>query len=270
MFPLVERLREAPCRAWSCSKSGREVWIVETGVGPMKTQRVLDWLSSRKQILGNREQGTGNREQGTGNREQEAGNRSPLPVPCSLFPVPWIMAGFAGALQADVRVGDVVVAQEVVDFEGNRWPTSWPGLAALPGGRPLTLPARTCCQAGRLLTSPRLIGDPDEKHRLGQMHRAQAVDMESATVARFCHERGIPFGCVRSISDHVETRLSPHLVSLLSHGQVSIPRLAATLVCHPSTIGSLLTLARNTRLASLALAEKLAGLLLSPCHPATL
>ena len=167
------------------------------------------------------------------------------------------MAGFAGSLHADVRVGDVLVAQEILDLEGNRWPTSWPGHTTLAGGPSLTLPARP----DRLLTSPRLIGDPEEKRRLGQTHSAQAVDMESATVARFCHERGIPFGCVRSISDNVDTLLAPQLVSLLSQSQVSIPRLAATLARHPGMIGSLITLARNSRLASLALAKKLMGLL---------
>ena len=85
--------------------------------------------------------------------------------------------------------------------------------------------------------------------------------MESATVARFCQERGMPFGCVRAISDNVDTCLSPHLVSLLGTGQVSIPRLIATLVMHPSVIGSLLKLAKDTRLAALALAAALVKML---------
>ncbi len=222
LFLGQERLRKAPCRAWSCSKSGRSLWIVETGVGPAKTQGVLDWLI-------------------------RAGSVSDGPLG------PLIMAGFAGSLQADVCVGDIVIAQEIVDLDGYCWPTSWPSLT-LPAR---TLPART----GRVLTAPRLIGDPDEKRRLGQTHHAQAVDMESATVARFCHEHSIPFGCVRSISDNMDTFLPAHLVSLLSQGQVSVPRLLATLAWHPGTIGSLMKLARNTRLAANALAKTLAELL---------
>ncbi len=162
-------------------------------------------------------------------------------------------AGFAGSLTAEIRVGDVFVATDVVDLEGNRWLPGWPGPAADI--------ASTGCTAGRLITTPRLIGDPEEKGRLKVKHAAQAVDMEAATVAEFCRSRGVSFGCVRSISDNVDTCLSPHLVSLLGTGQVSIPRLLATLVLHPSVLGSLLTLARDTRWASRSLAEALMKLL---------
>ena len=55
---------------------------------------------------------------------------------------------------------------------------------------------------------------------------------------------------MRSISDNMDTFLPAHLVSLLSQGQVSVPRLAGDLGIHPGTIGSLMKLARNTRLAS--------------------
>jgi nucleoside phosphorylase len=218
-FPAQQRCPQAPCRAWFCDQSTQSYLLMEIGVGPAKTQRALDWLQTQWQ--------------GTAAR-----------------PPFLVMAGFAGSLTANLRIGDVFLATEIVDAVGNHWPTTWPGQKVSFSG-----------MAGRLVTTPRLIGDATEKTRLGEKHAAQAVDMEAATVANFCQAQGVSFGCVRSISDNIDTCLSPHLVSLLGNGQVSIPRLIATLVLHPTVIGPLLKLARDTRLAAATLAEALAKLL---------
>src|SRR5262249_39789979 len=59
-----------------------------------------------------------------------------------------IAAGFAGALAADLRVGDVVVATEVADTNRHCWPTQWP--------LEIAEPARSGVRLGRLLTSSRI------------------------------------------------------------------------------------------------------------------
>ncbi|MCS6849819.1 MAG: hypothetical protein NZ700_01460, partial [Gemmataceae bacterium] len=54
-------------------------------------------------------------------------------------PLAWVVsAGFAGALCPQLRVGDIVVAREVVDTNGRRWPTTWRpgGPPPPPGGAP--------------------------------------------------------------------------------------------------------------------------------------
>lgn len=160
------------------------------------------------------------------------------------------MAGYAGGLSAKLAVGDVVAASEIVDLDNNAWKTTWPGI--VPGG----------VQSVRLLTSPRLIGCPEEKRRLADAWQADAVDMEAAVVARFCAERNIPFGCVRALSDAAQHALSPQLVALLSGGQVSIARVLFALARRPRLLGELLTLARHTRLATERLTNVLAELLL--------
>ena len=223
---------------------------MEIGVGPEKTKRALDWLASRWEVP-----------------KLVIPGLSSIPLTSSLRfsqrPPFLVMAGFAGALSSALRVGDIFLASDVVDMDGNvvdmdgnRWPMTSPHN-----------PSNDHVRHGRLLTSPRMIGDPAEKRRLHEAHAAQAVDMEAATVARFCHEHGVPFGCVRAISDNVDTALSPHLVSLLGTGQVSISRLLATLVRHPTVIASLLKLARDTRLAALALSAALARMLFDDKEP---
>ncbi|MGH7169420.1 MAG: hypothetical protein ACRELG_03985, partial [Gemmataceae bacterium] len=103
---------------------------------------------------------------------------------------------------------------------------------------------------GRVLTVAKLVSDPREKERLGQQHQAVAVDMESAAAARLCQEHHVSFACLRVISDDQNTALSPHLVESLRHGCVSVPRLAAAVVRHPSLVAELWCLAGNTRRAS--------------------
>ena len=147
--------------------------------------------------------------------------------------------GFSGALQADLSVGALVLATEIVDGEGNCWPALHP-----------THFTTHTIALGRLVTMPDPIGDPIEKQRLGRQYQALAVDMESAVAARICHERHIPFACVRAVSDDCETALSPHLVALLRRGRVSAMRLAALVVRHPSALVELERLARHTRTAA--------------------
>ena len=79
-----------------------------------------------------------------------------------------------------------------------------PGPAHLPEGQ-----WRPPLHRARLLTTGQLIGNPEDKRSLGRKHEAAAVDMESATVARMCSRKGVPFGCVRVISDRADTPLSP-------------------------------------------------------------
>ena len=74
---------------------------------------------------------------------------------------------------------------------------------------------------------PRLVATAEEKAALGMKYGAMAVDMEAATVARFCQRHGVPFGSVRAISDDMRTTLSPQLATLLQAGRPSLPRVLA-------------------------------------------
>ncbi len=224
-FRSRRRIGSAPCRAWFCGRSWLTVLLAETGLGPRAMSNALHWL------LG-----------------------EPLSSQRRYRPQMVLSVGFSGALQDSYRVGDVILATEVADGDGNCWPANWPN-RELPSTRRLPL------HFGRLLTMPRLIGDPAEKLSLGQQHQAAAVDMETAVVARLCSERGVPFGCIRAVSDDLHTSLSPRLVSLLDDGRVSASRLLAAVVRRPRLVGELWRLARHTRLAAEQLGKALAELL---------
>jgi adenosylhomocysteine nucleosidase len=219
------RFPGAPGQARFCGPAGQTVLVAETGVGTRRTGDFLDWLLGRP-LLG-------------------SGAYRPRLV---------LSAGFGGALDGRLRVGDLVLATEVVDAEGRCRPTTWPG--ALPAGV-----GRPTLHRGRLLTAPGLLADPGEKRALGERHRALAVDMESAAVAERCTREGVPFGCLRAVSDDIHTALSPRLVSLLAGGRVAPLRLFAGLVRSPGLAGELWRLARDTHLAAERLAVALGELL---------
>src|SRR5438132_11498743 len=99
--------------------------------------------------------------------------------------------GIAGALSGELPVGTVIDATRVVDESG----------AVLWEGAPLGVaPART----GTILGADRIVDDPSERARLRAETGADAVDMESATLAR----SGRLVGCIRAISDTPTSRLA--------------------------------------------------------------
>lgn len=129
-----------------------------------------------------------------------------------------VAAGFCGALNPSLKVGDVV-------------------------------------KSPHILTVDHLVSDPAEKCRLSASH--DAVDMESAAVEAVCAEAGIPFLAVRAVSDTADTALSPELVRLLSGGHVSVWRACAALVRKPSLLSEFLRLGRDTSFAARKLADEL-------------
>jgi nucleoside phosphorylase len=224
-FRPQQRFPGAPCRARFCGPPWLTVLVLETGIGRAATERALDWLLGRPLLGG---------------------------VPYR--PKVVLSAGFSGALRADYRVGDVLLATEVADTAGNRWPTTWPG--ELPSGE-----WRPPLHRARLLTVSQLVGAPEAKRALGERHDAAAADMEAAVVAQRCQAGGVPFSCVRVISDDVHTALSPRLVSLLAGGTVSPLRVALALLRNPRLAGEFRRLANQTGFAAEQLGTALGELL---------
>src|SRR2546429_33733 len=103
-FEPQQTFAGAPCRAYFAGPAWLTVLVLETGMGAAATQPALSWA------LGNPLFGT-------------------LPYRPRLV----LSAGFAGGLAASLRVGDLVLANEIISPEGHEWPAPWPG--ELPPGR---------------------------------------------------------------------------------------------------------------------------------------
>jgi nucleoside phosphorylase len=113
--------------------------------------------------------------------------------------------GIAGALRSDLPIGTVIDATRVVDESG----------AVLWEGGPLGVaPART----GTILGASRIVDDPAERARLHERTGADAVDMESGSLAR----SGRLAGCIRAISDTPTRRLGGVAQGAKPNGTVNI------------------------------------------------
>ena len=109
-----------------------------------------------------------------------------------------ISAGFAGALEATLRRGDIVAADCFVDEAGRE----------LTADRALLSAAeRRGARVGRLLTVDRVIRSSEEKLALGRKHAALAADMETLAVAEVCRDRQQPFLALRVINDAADDAL---------------------------------------------------------------
>lgn len=209
-YSLRKRFAGAPCRAEFRARAGESVLMLETGIGATAMETALSWCLS----------------------EPRLGD-------VSYRPRSLLLLGFSGSLQPHLQVGDAIQATEIVDLENRRWSAS-----------PVLEANRSRGASGRLLTVPRLLGDPTEKQALGSRYNALAVDMESAVAARLCLERRVPFACLRVISDDMNTALSPRLVRTIGMGRLAPFRVAASALCHPTLIGELCRLAKDTRKAA--------------------
>jgi adenosylhomocysteine nucleosidase len=144
-------------------------------------------------------------------------------------------AGFAGALESTLKVGNIVQARRVINAGD---------------GSSVTL-----AQGEGVLVSFGSIASPEQKATLAQSFGAQAVDMEAAAVARAAEARGVPFAVVKAISDECDF-IFPSMERFIdSNGQFRSGRFAWFTALRPWLWPRVARLSRNSNRASLALCD---------------
>ena len=103
-----------------------------------------------------------------------------------------LSTGLCGALDGGLAPGNVVIASEVLDGQGHTWSGKIPGRnSAGPDRRPVV----------KLLSIDRVANTAAEKLDLAVKTGAAIIEMEAAGVAASAAEQGLPFFCVRAVSD---------------------------------------------------------------------
>ena len=143
-----------------------------------------------------------------------------------------VSTGFCGALDPALRVGDIVVSGDTV-----RSP------------RPFV--------RGEILSVDRVAVTAEEKRELRTRTGAAAVEMESAAVEAKAREWGVPFRCVKVVSESAAQDMPLDFNQYRdSAGRFSLPRIALAAVLHPFTVmPALRELDRNCRAAAERLGE---------------
>jgi adenosylhomocysteine nucleosidase len=146
--------------------------------------------------------------------------------------------GWAGALTADLTPGSVHNVAGVIDVQTGE---------------------RFLCDAGAgdrwLATSPK-VADEVEKRRLAATYGAALVDMEAAAVARLAGMRGIPFYCIKGVSDGFTDKL-PDFNSFMRDGQFEMARFLPYALLRPWYWPALARMGENSKKASQHIAESL-------------
>jgi adenosylhomocysteine nucleosidase len=151
-----------------------------------------------------------------------------------------LTCGFAGGLNPDLKIGDVV-------FELPGSPTSAQHLSA----RLTTSGAKSA----KFFCADRIATTVAEKKKLRDETGADVVEMESAAIHAVCAERGIPCATVRVISDTAHEDL-PLDFNALSKPDKSLDfgKLFLAVAKSPGKIGALMQLQKKTSFAAQQLA----------------
>ncbi|MDB5946314.1 MAG: 5-methylthioadenosine/adenosylhomocysteine nucleosidase [Ramlibacter sp.] len=131
-----------------------------------------------------------------------------------------VFTGVAGGLAPGVQVGDLVVADaflqhdldaspifpkyEVPLYGLSRFPAD-PGLSTQLARAAQTALADVPLHRGLVVSGDRFVATTAESRALqAGLPDALAVEMEGAAIAQVCHDYGIPFAAVRTISDRAD------------------------------------------------------------------
>lgn len=155
-----------------------------------------------------------------------------------------VSTGFCGALDPDLKLGDVVVAGAVIDGEN--------------GGvfDALAPECRAPARSGMVLSVSRVAASVADRATLREKG-ACAVEMEAAAVAARARVWEVPFYCVRVVSDTAVEEFAIDFNRVRdSYGRFSRARIIAAAAVRPwSRVRFLLKLDRNCKTASGRLGE---------------
>jgi adenosylhomocysteine nucleosidase len=153
-----------------------------------------------------------------------------------------ISVGLAGALSPLLKVGEVVIADQVIT-KSETWPCASEWRVALAA----RLPA---AHQGPVAASEIILEDAETKRALHNATGALAVDMESAIAGRFASRRNLPFAVLRVISDDAAHALpKAALVAMKPGGEIAFGRVLGSLLRHPFQLPALIRTARTSNKA---------------------
>ena len=228
--------------------SAQAASILITGIGKKNTEKSVHEFLNSCRSRGN---------------ETQIKNILETPYVVSYNPNLVLTCGFAGGLNPELKLGDVVF--ELTDRRGEFHEPQTKSESGARSARPsesLSLREKllaTGAKPAKFFCADRIATTVAEKRKLRDETGADAVEMESEAIHAVCRERGIPCVTVRVISDTAHEDL-PLDFNALAKPDMSLDygKLLWTVAKSPGKIGGLLRLKKCFRFAAERLAEVLA------------
>lgn len=165
----------------------------------------------------------------------------------------WVIsAGFSGGLRPELRIGDIVVGNELIDARN------------APVSIQMQMPADPAkgLHVGTLYQTEAFVRTVAEKQALAERTPALAVDMESLAVAEVCRDRKQRCLAVRVISDDLTADLPPEILTVVgSTGALRWGATVAALLKRPGCVPDLWELRGKAHKAAERLATFLEGVI---------
>jgi adenosylhomocysteine nucleosidase len=164
--------------------------------------------------------------------------------------------GICGALDPALGVGDLVVADGVVDSRQR--------LAADPGWTAALRSALPGARPGWAAGGGTIVGSVADKAALRRTSGAAIVDMETHAVARAARDAGVPFAVVRAVSDSASFALPRSAqAGFKADGEPDVGAVLAALLRRPWELPALIRTALDAENAFKSL-SRAAGALTPP------
>jgi adenosylhomocysteine nucleosidase len=171
-----------------------------------------------------------------------------------------ISAGWAGALREDLALGQALDVSAVIDTRtGERFLTKRAEVMMVDSS-PRSQNRNLGHPGLWLVTNPK-VADAHEKLRLAETYSAALVDMEASAIARLAQMRGIPFYCIKGISDGYADQLPDFNSFISTNGQFQTLRFILFAISRPWHWPALIRMGENSRKAARSIADSLLDLL---------
>ncbi|WP_415716413.1 phosphorylase [Maridesulfovibrio sp.] len=173
---------------------------------------------------------------------------------CAEKPDLLLSIGVSGGLAPGIDAGSIIAAttihSDIAEF--NSWHETENDLKL----RNELISACGKIQCGKLITAAKPVLTPQEKLFMFERTGAMAVDMESIAVAQAAKQAGIPFGCIRAISDDFKRGIPEEsLAGVNENGQTQLSPILKAIIKRPGLILELIPMGRDYSKALKALGE---------------
>ena len=160
--------------------------------------------------------------------------------------------GCAAALSPDLKMGDLVLADSLLNSDGTEIPVN----ATWHQHAKTILDSELAAYKGALFNSDTLVSTAEEKQDIFTKTGAIALDMESRAIAEVAQHYALPFLAIRAIADPSTMDLPNAVLKALNeNGEVEITKIIASLVFNPKEIPHLIQLGQYFQLAKKTLSS---------------